>query len=263
MSIGNQDSTPNDFKSWVDAVANYYSGQGHLINWPMALTLYERPDNPYHKSYRTVMMRAAFSGLALMLAVEGEKPDIKGRFNNYLHFIETPVGQALSIAASEARKAGELGWNEFKASLGRPIFDIMLAASVWHRSLSAEPPNLVKSYVESSGSEAEFYQHMIARKLHDGEHTLHELFHAWTRLSNAARIKEKRGVKRRSTNEIKMTIQLDWLPRSLWTLSTKEIAFLYDWIPSDDIESLEDSCRKIDAAISELGFSMTRKSRTH
>jgi len=239
--------------------------ESHLIDWrKVAPTGLVHKDIELHPEFeRQQFAQLYMSTAVLILAIDGEEADMAGKMYGYLHFVETPLGQTLAICASEARKRGPYTWAAFSTAIRLSGFDLVPAVGAW---LKAVPRH---SYLESfhqrkaegplTEAEADFYDRIIRAEIPPGLEALEAKFSEWQRLSDAEKKRKQRSKPFRKNDQYKEVIQRDWITFALWCRTTKGILRCYPWMPQADADEQYASFKRIDDAISKLGFSSSRK----
>ncbi len=240
------------------------AGESHLIEWRKVTNLLIRDDiEPYPPYEQELFTNLFMSTVVLILAIEGEEADIVGRMDGYLHFVETPFGNALAICASQARQRGPYTWAAFSAAIRLPGFDLVpvvgdLLKTV-PKSSHFESFHQRKSEGPLTAAEADYYDRVMRAEIPPGLEAFESKFSEWQRLSDAAKKRKQRSKPCRKTDPFKEAIQRDWVTFALWCRTTKGILRCYPWMPQADADEQYASFKRIDGAISKLGFSSSRK----
>lgn len=237
----------------------------HLIDWRKVA-----PTGLVHKDIeilpefeRKQFAKLFMSTAVLILAIDGEEADIAGKMDSFLHFVETPLGNTLAICASEARQRGPYTWAAFSTAIRLPGFDLVPAVGAWFKAVPRpshfESFHQRKSEGPLTEAEADYYDRVMRAEIPPGLEALEARFREWQRLSDAEKKRKQRAKTSRKTDLFKEVIQSDWLTFALWCRTTKGILRCYPSMPQADAKEQYASFKKIDDAISKLGFSSSRK----
>lgn len=238
--------------------------ESHLIDWRKVPNLLIRNEiEPYPPYEQKLFTELYMSTAVLILAVDGEKADIAGKMKGFLHFVETPFGKTLAACAGEAKERGPQTWAAFSTAIRLPGFDLVRAVISW---LNARPtPSFAEYYYKrkSEGplteAEADFYDRGMRAEIPPGLEAFEASFRERQRLFDAEIKRKQRSKPFRKNDQYKEVIQRDWITLALWCRTTKGILRCYPWMPQADAEEQYASFKRIDDAISKLGFSSSRK----
>lgn len=169
----------------------------------------------------------------LMMAFEGEQPDFKSGFLNYLNFVATGVGLSLACCASEARVRGPQSWATFCASL--KLEGIHEAVARWTIRIHQEQSkDALEGFVRALrdgpilDDEVDFWRWLRGAEVGDDD-VMPELLEAYARFKDTERKASRRnkritsGTKRANKDPFRVLILRDWLIEALWCRPTKGI----------------------------------------
>jgi hypothetical protein len=216
---------------------------------------------------REILLKIRLSTTVLVIAVHGEEPDFEVFLPKYERMVETPFGLTLAACAAEARRRGPRTWAAFSASLEFPGYQLVRAVAAW---LNANPtPTPLQAYLDrkSQGgltANEEVYHHLsIQNESSEGLTALDRQFAEWSRLNAAASKKQRRQKEPQKQDTFRAIISRDWITSALWCRDNKGILNCYPWMPQGVIAEQEASSRRINTAISRLGFTKSRMQKNN